>query len=196
MPCSTLPGYGPPPFSPLESMRPLPNRILVAALAWLAACTAPRSLVPSGDPDVAPLPYTPEAIRDTNRPGTAVTFEVRSGDDVSHLTFRWTGGDQHIAEYDQVVSDADGNVLAQSAERTTWVELQGHAAFPRAATTITEETVEGPTGRWACWHYTVQRDGNVEHYWFAKRKPGPPVRMRIESGGAVVQAMELVVFER
>jgi len=32
----------------------------------------------------------------------------------------------------------------------------------------------------------------VQRYWFAKHVPGPPVRMEVESGGRVVQTMELV----
>lgn len=176
-------------------MRTLRTLLLLAPLAATAACSSPR-LVPSGDPDVAPLPYTPAAIRETCAPGTAITLEVRAGDSASLLTFRWTGGDEAFGEYDQILTDAEGNVLAHSAERTAWAELQQHAAYPAAATTITEESVEGPTGRWDCWHYTVERGGNVEHYWFAKKKPGPPVRVRIESGGQIVQSMELVALER
>jgi hypothetical protein len=162
----------------------------------VAGCASSPGLVPSGDPGLAPFPYTPEAIRAHNAPGTAVTFEVHAGESVSRLTFRWTGGDERVAEYDQTVTDADGRVLQESSERTAWVELQRHAAFPAAGTTITEERVEGPTGPWECWHYTVQRDGNVEHYWFAKEKPGPPVRVRVEHAGTVVQTMELAALER
>jgi hypothetical protein len=177
-------------------MRAATNLLLALALTGSPSCTTAPALVPSGDPEVAPLPYTPEAIRDFNAPGTAITLEVRAGGDVSLLTFRWTGGNEAFAEYDQIVSDASGNLLARSAERTAWIELQQHGAYPLAATRITEETIEGPTGRWNCWHYRVQRDGGVEHYWFAKDKPGPPVRVRIEQGGEVVQSMELVALER
>lgn len=176
-------------------MRGLRSLLLLAPLLGAAACSSPR-LVPSGDPDVAPLPYTPEAIRETCAPGTAITLEVRAGQGANLLTFRWTGGDEVFGEYDQILADADGNVIAESAERTAWVELQQHAAYPLAATTIDEESIEGPTGRWDCWHYTVQRGGNVEQYWFAKKKPGPPVRVRVESGGQLVQSMELVALER
>jgi len=170
--------------------------LLALILALAAGCGGAPALVPSGDPELAPFPYTPEAIHAYCAPGTAVTFEVHAGESVSRLAFRWTGGDERTAEYDQVVSDAEGRVLETSSERTAWVELQRHAAFPGGATTITEERIEGPTGPWECWHYTVRRDGNVEHYWFAKHKPGPPVRVRIERDGMPVQTMEMVALER
>lgn len=73
-------------------------------------------------------------------------------------------------------------------ERTTvaWRELRMHAAFPRAATRIEDETVTVPAGTFACTRYVVTNGDAVKTLWFAKTQPGPPVHMTVVKAGRTV----------
>ncbi|MFW5729137.1 MAG: hypothetical protein ACOCYG_05685, partial [Spirochaetota bacterium] len=61
-----------------------------------------------------------------------------------------------------------------------WEELRDHATFPAADTTVVEEEVDVPAGRYRCWTYTVtERSGTdvlISSYSFAKELPGAPIR--------------------
>ena len=50
---------------------------------------------------------------------------------------------------------ASDDATGAETEHTTWADLQAHAAFPAAATTIEPETIDIPLGMVDCLRYTV-----------------------------------------
>ena len=99
------------------------------------------------------------------------------------------------AELEEVHRDASGEEVNRSTQRTSWKDLQSHASFPREQTELSEESCETRSGTWNCWRYDVKKEGSTERYWFAKDKPGPPVKLEVLAGGAVVFTMELIELQ-
>jgi hypothetical protein len=101
---------------------------------------------------------------------------------------RYLEGDDETALQDSWDESPAGERLEEPEHsRETWLELQDHASFPSANTTVAEETIQIPLGRFACLRYTqtVDDDG-VRTFWFARHLPGQPIRWEIRSGDRVV----------
>ena len=79
---------------------------------------------------------------------------------------------------------------------SSWEELRDHARFEALATLSQEASVEVAAGRYDCWQYAVgsvdERGPFVTTYWFAKDKPGPPVKQVVDRQGEVEFVLELV----
>jgi hypothetical protein len=146
-------------------------------------------------PDHAPTPYTAEQIRKASTEGRTDTFRIeKAGEKPWTHTIKFLKGDREAAEVESWNTADDGKVLGKSKDRQLWVDFQAHASFPELDTKITEETIEVPAGKFDCWLYTVQkREGDVAtvRLWFAKKMPGPPVKMTSEQGNKVVFSMTL-----
>lgn len=96
-------------------------------------------------------------------------------------------------------TDLTGEPLGDPiASIATWEELRDHARFPVATTTRREERRKVHAGTYDCWLYVVEEvdaRGAVTHrFWFAKEKPGPPVRMESEREGVIEFQSELVDY--
>ena len=86
-------------------------------------------------------------------------------------------GDAEGAWEESWTETLDGVRLTEPAgERTTWLEFQQHASMPVATTTVTEETIEIPAGRYDCLVYTRREEDAVSRFWFAKSAPGMPLK--------------------
>ena len=134
-------------------------------------------------PDHAPTPFTAAQIRDACRPG--LTLDVRvDGDHPMTWRTRYLTCDDEGATFERTT---DGGSPEPGQAR--WLELQEHASFPLAQTTIEPERIETPLGVLDCLRYTV-RDGDVEKVlWFATSLPGMPVRMTTRRDGRVVATL-------
>ena len=82
----------------------------------------------------------------------------------------------------------------------TWDELESHAHFPAARTTITNAMLTIPLGAFRCSLYTVTSEDPqgrevVARFWFATDLPGAPIRMVREIDGEPVVTMMLVGHE-
>jgi hypothetical protein len=75
---------------------------------------------------------------------------------------------------------------------TTWAELQAHAAFPAAATTIAEEALELSMGTLDCLRYTVKDGEGEDVFWFAKALPGMPVRFSRQENGRTLNTTTMI----
>jgi len=167
-------------------------------LAALAGCGgAPPAPPPSRPPspsasasaapieELAPAPFTAEQVRGATRNERRYTFRVeQEGQPTAlvHLTFYHV--DAEGARVSEGGTREDGTGYGVSPGRVTWAKLQLHGFFPKAATTITEETILVPAGKFACLVYTVKKgDGTVSRYYFAKDLPGAPVLTTIEKDG-------------
>lgn len=76
------------------------------------------------------------------------------------------------------------------AERTTWLELQSHAAFEAASTTRIQQRIDHPLGTLACWRYDVTGADAVRTFWFDRGRPGMPIRMEVRQEGVIAGGFE------
>jgi hypothetical protein len=171
-------------------MRALPSLLLLLSAAAAAGPDEANRM----RPDHAPTPYTAEQIRKASGEGRTDVFRIESaGQKPWTYTLKFLKGDREAAEVESFNPADDGTVTSRSKDRQMWVDFQAHASFLELDTKITEETNEVPAGKFDCWLYTVlKRDaGATVRMWFAKKRPGPPVRMTTEEKGKVVFAMTL-----
>ena len=129
-------------------------------------------------PDHLPTPFTADEIRIGCPPGRTVrslVVEARSEPYV-HVT-RFVSGDAGGAEQESWTEAPDGARLTEPRRaRSSWLDFQGHASMPAAATEIAEEEIDIPAGRFACLRYTRRDGDSVSIFWFAKSAPGMPLK--------------------
>lgn len=137
-------------------------------------------------PDHAPTPFTADEIRSGCPPGRSVTARTEA-----------MGQPDRVDLTVFVETDADGAVLESNGtrHRVTWRELQGHASFPAAMTTITEEAVQTPLGDMECLSYRVVSGNAASTFWFAKERPGMPVLFTVEEDGSLVSTTIVIADE-
>lgn len=174
----------------IDGIAPCRIGAAILAMAALSACggtpaPAPRSAPPpapiaeavKAPVELAPLPFTAAQIRDATRNGRRYTFRIEVPGEptvIEHITFFRVNAEG--ASLSIGGTSSDGKAFGTSPDRVTWEDLSRHGAFPKAATSIAEETVEVPAGKFACAVYTVHKpDGTVARYAFAKDLPGAPV---------------------
>jgi hypothetical protein len=147
-------------------------------------------------PGHAPTPFTAEEIRNACPQGTAVVLRRESMDQVVTVTHTFAKCDEEGADVELTVTNEEGKELGKQTKRSSWKEMQEHASFPEPDTKITEETVEVPAGKFECLLYTVVQDTAGKRIrksmHFAKKLPGPPVKMVFEMDGKVQFTMTLV----
>jgi hypothetical protein len=149
--------------------------------------------------DHHPTPFSAAQIRDACAPGRRSTYRVTAGEAVPYLDVWWfEAGDAAGADMVHLRTTAAGTPLgAPERSRASWEELQAHASYPVATTTVDTEAVTTPVGRFEAWRYTtVAGDGVATRAWFARNLPGPPVLIVSERGGAEVFRYELTAVER
>ncbi|WP_394830683.1 hypothetical protein LVJ94_29665 [Pendulispora rubella] len=172
-------------------------RYVPSLLLALSGCggAKPPPAIPG---DAAPIPYTAEQIRDACPPGSTRIFRIEEvGQPVLRNIIRFVAATPEEAEIEIAVTDESGlEAEPTKRERVPWEKLRQHAAFPRARTTITDETVATPAGTFAVKMYVVQGDGDqVKRFAFAKSLPGPPVMYATDKGGIRVMTSTLVSTE-
>jgi hypothetical protein len=129
-------------------------------------------------PDHLPTPFTADEIRVGCPPGRTVrALVVEPGrEPYVHVT-RFVSVDAEGAEQESWTEAPAGARLTEpKRRRSTWLDFQGHASMPAATTTIEEETIEIPAGRFECLRYTRREDDSVSTFWFAKSAPGMPLK--------------------
>lgn len=134
-----------------------------------------------------PTPFTAAEIRRAAGNGLTIVLFVESPDGSQH---------ERINRFEQ--TDAEGATLRAwftdapedaVTSRVTWRELQEHASFPRAHTTVTDEDLALPFGRVTCRRYEIADapDAPVETYWFSLAHPGMPVRYEVPLDGGMLR---------
>ncbi len=152
-------------------------------------------------PDREPSPFSAQQIAAGCGPESKRIYRfVMSKQEVSYK--RWTFRDQTAegCTFVQADCDKDGVVTDEpKASKTTWKQLQSHAAWPAAQTSASEARLEVPAGAYECMHYEVSRKGpqgiGEDKYWFAWDLPGPPIRMERRVGGELMVTMTLMQVE-
>lgn len=104
--------------------------------------TDPRVL----EPGTAPTPFTAEEIRDGCRAGKTIRVRIEvAGEEPMLRQNRYLELDDEGATLERTLLSVDGSPTSEpEADRVTWRDLQSHASFPAAVTTIEPERIETP----------------------------------------------------
>ena len=132
-------------------------------------------------PDHLPTPYSAAEIRAAcpNGRQTKYRFKITGRPDSIQVT-HFVNCTGEKANFETITTDMEGKQVGdtQSAQ-ATWQELQSHASFPAAYTTISSTSYTTPAGTYDCWLYqaTTEAGGkkDVKRLWFARTLPGPPI---------------------
>ncbi len=145
------------------------------------------------DPTHAPTPFTSSEIRDGCPLGRTVQLLVERPGETSYLRVnRFVVVDLDGAEQESENLTMDGVSLgAAQAHRSTWLDLQRHASFPLDRTTIEEETIETPIGRLECMRYVVTDGPDRDVFWFARSRPGMPVKFISQQGDVTASTVTM-----
>ncbi len=152
--------------------------------------------------EFAPVPFAQGALASSFRAGATITFRLHAtGQEPTLLTTEFLDPTADRVTLRDTATALDGSPLGEPKTATAaWTELEAHAHFPRAATTISESDVEVPAGRFHAYEYRIagNADGapTVTTLWFAENLPGPPVKMIRQVGGETVFEMVLVSTHR
>ncbi|MCH8250843.1 MAG: hypothetical protein IID36_00165 [Planctomycetes bacterium] len=180
--------------------------IVVAVAGLFVACSERRSgmevdgpaLPVSRSAEIAPPPFSAAQIREATRVGRTYRFRIEGPDaPTGYRRMRFTSVTDEGCTMEVTSLDLNDSSLGEPrVAQYSWDELVQHAAWPKAATEITDVDIETPLGKKACWLYTVRetRDGSdvVTRAWFATDLPGAPVRLEVKQDGEPVSKMLLV----
>lgn len=141
-------------------------------------------------PDLAPTPFTADEIRAGCPDGRRLLVRTQLDGLTTYHCDSFAEGSEEGCALSQVVTDASGTPVDEPrTSRVTWRELQEHAAFPAAATTVARERIRLAVGERECVRYDVERESGSSRFWFAVDQPGMP--LRYESRGAVVEVLSI-----
>ena len=146
-------------------------------------------------PGLAPTPFTADEIRASSPAGKLITSQVEGDDPTVRVTNRYLSCDDVGAEIERTEYAADGAVVEQDVGRSTWLDLQRHAAFPADRTRVDEVVLDGPLGSLDCLRYTIEVGPVVRRFWFARSRPGMPVRVETSENGTVTSVRAVVRVE-
>ena len=145
-------------------------------------------------PGQAPTPFTADEIRDNSQVGKSVRSRIEAAGAAPYFRINhYVECDENGATLERSELSLDGSPLGEpELVHVTWLDLQGHASFPAADTTIERESIETPLGRLDCLRYTVRDGADEDVFWFAQDHPGMPIRYLTRSGGDVRMTASVV----
>jgi hypothetical protein len=156
----------------------------IAEVGYPPLVTDPRVL----GPGLLPTPFTADEIRAGCPAGR--TIELRVVED---------GEEPYVQVNRYVICDETGAIVERgrqggdsTSSRTTWAELQAHAAFPAGVTTVEHDEIEIPLGVLNCLRYTVRYGEDEIVFWFAQAFPGMPVRIDTREHGRTVSTTTMI----
>jgi hypothetical protein len=141
-----------------------------------------------------PTPFTAEEIRRGCPPGRTIRLLVEPAEEAPYERVnRFTDCDETGATLESWRVLPDGERADVSSRRSTWLDLQRHAAFPEDSTRVTQETLDLTFGSFDCLVYTSDSGAR---FFFATDLPGMPARYEIPVGGGDVEVTTLVADDR
>lgn len=112
-----------------------------------------------------------------------------------HQIMEFGASDGEFVDLGGRITDNQGKPIGKSQNtRPSWVELRDHATYSPTTTSRSSDSANVPAGKFDCTLYTVRKnDGFVDRFWFAKKRPGPPILCTTTSAsGEEVFRMELL----
>lgn len=164
---------------------------IVLALACFAGALGAQETDPE---EMTKPPYTAQQIREFTKVGRRYVFRVEEqGQPAVFNVMEFVTVTAEGATVRQATLDADKKPVGeqQPDEQVTWEDLELHATFPKAQTTVSEAEVTVPFGKFACVVYTVREAEVTTTYAFAKDLPGAPIKVEAREGEKVVVSMVL-----
>lgn len=148
--------------------------------------------------EMQPAPFPATMIRHAAFEGKQMLYHIEARGETPYLrlTTYLEVYDTHVVfEFENL--DAEGNLIDEAVEGTaTWEELEGHATYPKSMTTVSQMPLDVVAGSFDCWLYEVKivsEDGpGMIRAYFAKERPGPPIRFEQSVDGELTYLMELV----
>jgi hypothetical protein len=167
-----------------------------AAVGWLVSASLPPE-ANRLDPAHHPTPFSAEQIRQACAPGRRNVYRVAAAAADPYLeTWTFRRGDATGGQFTQLRTGLDGMPRSEVEQiGATWDELQAHASYPAATTSLAVATVAATAGTFDGWLYETVEGESVTRAWFARGLPGPPVLIVTERTGAEVFRYELLAFE-
>jgi hypothetical protein len=146
----------------------------------------------------APTPFTADDLRRGCPAGRSIRLLTETaGAAAVHRLNVFVAADNAEATIERSQTRADGTPLgALVTDHVSWVDLQRHAMFPAAQTTIQTDLLDTPMGVLECLRYTVVADLQTTTLWFAVRAPGMPVKSVVSEHGKVVNTTTMVADSR
>jgi hypothetical protein len=141
-----------------------------------------------------PTPFTAEDIRRGCPAGRRILVRVeKEGARPEFWTSYFLRCDDEGADIESGEATADGEPLGKPVvARSSWSELQRHAAFPADVSRVESRVLDSPFGPLECLVYSVGRGDTTSRFWFARRYPGMPVRYEDVDGDRVVASTVMV----
>jgi hypothetical protein len=188
------------PFTTSVSRRLSRARAATLVLAAVALALPSTGCGPSAPPAstaadevAAPYPFTVFDIRAGCPLGRVIEYRIETAGEPTRVE-RWAFApiDMDSVNVTTTTFDPEGKqVGAPETESAKWTELHEHARFPRAQTTISNETLTLPAGTFDVMRYVVTKGDVVKTYWFARSLPGPPVKVEVLKGGKTVMLLTM-----
>jgi hypothetical protein len=169
--------------------------------ALVCACTAFRAHEGAAPDGMLPRPYTAAEIQAANPPGTTRVYLIsEAGEPTVLQTGRFLPDDEGLARFENLVTDLEGRPVKERSEaRATWEDLQAHANFPSADTTLRPAscTVAAGVVHGILYERTEPPEAPggapvVHRFWFDEDQPGPPALYEMVRGEELLYRMELV----
>jgi hypothetical protein len=136
-------------------------------------------------PDHAPTPFTADEIRSATPAGYTVETITEQAGVVSRRRTEFADVEADRATMVMTPIDEHGEPVGVAREvAVTWTDLQAHASFPAAITTVSRETIETPLGSVNCLRYDVSSDDHTNTFWFSPMHPGMPIRVTSDASNA------------
>jgi len=138
------------------------------------------------------LPWTADEIKASIKTGASMLFknEQTMGEKTttSYTKMEITAVTDEGYTMKTTNLDAEKKELGKAKEKTEkWTEYMAKMKFTKADTTVTEESIETPAGKFDCKVYTqVQKKGGQEmtiKFYFPKDKAGTLAKLTGEGGG-------------
>jgi hypothetical protein len=141
-----------------------------------------------------PTPFTAEEIRRGCPEGRTIRLLVEPATGAPYERVnRFSDCDEEGATIEGWRVLPDGERDDVSSGRSSWLDLQRHAAFPADSTQVTQSTVDLAFGSFAAVVYTT---GSGARFVFATDLPGMPARYEIPVGDGVVEVTTMIADER
>ncbi len=183
----------------LACAHPSPSPVSGVVAPSSSAATSTPTPSASAEEALAPRPFPSAALAAGIPQGTKIRLGIeQAGQPTVEQRWEFTKCTADAATIASKVYDTNGTLLTDEGEATTpWTELEKHASFPAAATTRTDDTIDGPLGHLDTWLYTVTVPGDdgimlVKRYEFSKTMPGPPVLFTTERQGEEIFRMTML----
>lgn len=149
-------------------------------------------------PDLLPTPFSADEIRDGCPPGRSCRTLVEPAGGAAYVRVSRFG--EHTADgclYERWVESVDGVITGErTVSPVPWLALQRHAGFVAAMSTVAPERITTPLGDLDCLRYDVRDGADVTTFWFARSRPGMPVKVVEVVGDQVTETATLVADER